>query len=124
MKDYEKEAIDVLKKSCKDDCVDNHVVNTIVNLINKDEDIINKIIKMLPFEENAVTKENLLEWMEFFLREWNRLEDIEDEMYQCWVPKKEIQERIDTLKKGGSNASIVAANILQDFIGGEIESVD
>ena len=71
------------------------------NILN--EELINEIIKKLPFDEGVVTKENLLEWVDFFLSEWDRLEDVEDRQFELsalnFVPKKEMRERIRELER-------------------------
>ena len=68
-----------------------------------DEKLIGEIIKRLPFQENDVTRENLLDMIDFFIKEWERLEDIEDKQFELsslnYVHKREIRNIIRKLKK-------------------------
>lgn len=65
-----------------------------------DEELINEIIKRIPLKDgngnHATNKDNLLEMLDIFIDEWNRLEDKEDEEIEFasinWVRRSEYEK--------------------------------
>lgn len=106
MNEEEKELVEGIKKyPTSRELMLISVIERLDDVLDKKNKLLNKVIKKVPIEKfdgTKVTEETLLEDLDIFFDEWERLEDKEDELFELsalnFIKKTIIKEKIKNLK--------------------------